>query len=71
MNGTEKKRPRNPKYDNKIPHQTDIDADSLQDTLKELGATIRKTYGNSNVTRTPVNVSKTDPDSRKDKYRNQ
>ncbi|WP_278864013.1 serine/threonine-protein kinase [Leyella stercorea] len=71
MNGTEKKRPRNPKYDTQDTTQTDIDAETLQETLKELGATTRKTYGNSNVTRTPVNVSKTDPVTRKDKYRNQ
>lgn len=71
MKGTEKKRPRNPKYDDQDTTQTTIDAEILIDTLKELGATSKNRYSNSNVVRTPVKVSKTDPDSRKDKYRNQ
>lgn len=71
MKGTEKKRPRNPKYDDQDTSQTTIDADMLLDTLKELGGTTKKTYSNSNVTHTSVKVNKTDPDSRKDKYRNQ
>lgn len=71
MKGTEKKRPRNPKYDNQDTTSITIDTTTLQETLKDLGATTKKTYDNSNVARTPVKVSKTDPDSRKDKYRNQ
>ena len=71
MKGTKKKRPRNPKYDNQDTTSISIDATTLQETLKDLGATTKNTYDNSNVARTPVKVSKTDPDSRKDKYRNQ
>lgn len=70
MKGTEKKRPRSPKYDNQDTTQTTIDASVLQNTLKELVGTTKTTYSNSNII-VQVKVSKSDPDSRKDKYRNQ
>lgn len=71
MKGTEKKMPRSPKYGNQDTSLIPTDTDLLLNTLKKIGGATKKTYGNSNITHAHVIVSKTDSNSRKDKYRNQ
>lgn len=71
IKGTEKKRPINPKYNAQDTSPSSIGTEELQETLNFLKGNEKKTYSNSNDAGTTVKVSKTDPDIRKDKYRNQ
>lgn len=68
--GTGRRRPTNPDYTNQDVTENN-DAEELRELLRGLGGRANVPHYGSNTTHTPVEVKKTDPDSRKDKYRNQ
>lgn len=68
--GTSKSK-RKPIYEEQDTIPTTLDGDSLKDLLKDLGGDVKQKYSRATVSHPIVNVNKTDPDSRKDKYRNQ